>query len=164
MSFLKRVLRPAIFALSAATMLAGAGTAKAAQIGLLECNVAPGVGLIITSRRALACRFSRHHRPTDYYVGTITHYGLSIGVTTGGRITWGVFAATGEVGHRALAGDYAGASANVTVGLGLGANALVGGNAGSIGLQPLSINTQTGLNITAGITGLTLEPAPPPHG
>jgi hypothetical protein len=160
MSFQKRVLRPAFFALSAAAMLAGASTAKAAQVGLLECNVAPGVGLIITSSRALACRFTRPNRPTDYYVGTITHFGLSLGVTGPGRIVWGVFAATYEFGRSALAGNYAGASASVTLGLGLGANALVGGNAGSIGLQPLSVNTQTGANITAGITGLRLEPGP----
>ncbi len=163
MSFQGRVLKPALFALSAAAMLAGAGTAKAAQVGLLECNVAPSVGLIITSSKALACRFTRTYAPTDYYVGTITNFGLSIGATGAGRIVWGVFAATHELGHRALAGHYAGASANVTLGLGLGANALVGGNRHSLGLQPLSVNTQTGVDITAGITGLTLYPAPGPR-
>jgi Protein of unknown function (DUF992) len=162
MSFQRRVLATAAFALGASAFMAAAGTAQAAQIGLLECNVSPGVGLVITSSKALACRFTRSYAPTDYYVGTITNFGLSIGSTGPGRIVWGVFAATREVGHTALAGHYGGASANVTLGLGLGANALVGGNAGSVGLQPLSVNTQTGVDITAGITGLTLEPAPRP--
>ncbi len=162
MSFQRRVLAPALLALSVSAFLAGANPAQAAQVGLLECNVAPGVGLLITSSKALACRFSRTYAPTDYYVGTITNFGLSIGATGPGRIVWGVFAATREFGHTALAGHYGGASANVSLGLGLGANALVGGNAGSVGLQPLSINAQTGVDITAGITGLTLQPAPGP--
>jgi len=162
MSLQRRMLVPALFALSASAFLAAAGSAQAAQVGLLECNVAPGVGLVITSSKALACRFTRSYAPTDYYVGTITNFGLSLGTTGPGRIVWGVFAATHELGHTALAGHYGGASANVSLGLGLGANALVGGNANSIGLQPLSINAQTGVDVTAGITGLTLEPAPGP--
>ena len=51
---------------------------------------------------------------------------------------------------------------SVSLGIGVGANALVGGNAGSVGLQPLSVSAQTGVDITAGITGLRLEPAPRP--
>jgi hypothetical protein len=163
MGFQRRALVPAIFALCLPAWFAGTGGAQAAQVGLLECNVAPGVGLIITSSKALSCRFSRSYAPTDYYVGTINNFGLSIGATGPGRIAWAVFAATRELGHRALAGHYGGASANVSLGLGLGANALIGGNAGSVGLQPLSLNTQTGVDITAGITGLTLEPAAGPY-
>lgn len=160
MNFWRRALIPALFALAAPACLAATSSAQAAQVGLLECNVAPGVGLIITSSKALSCRFTRSYAPPDYYVGTITNIGVSIGATGPGRIVWGVFAATRELGHTALAGHYGGASANVSLGLGLGANALVGGNAGSVGLQPLSINAQTGVDITAGITGLTLEPGP----
>ena len=158
--------RPRVFALALITFctpwFAGASTAQAAQVGLLECNVAPGVGLIITSRRALSCRFSRSYAPPDYYVGTITHLGIALGASGPGRIVWGVFAATRELGHTALAGHYGGASASVSLGLGVGANALVGGNAHSIGLQPLSVSAQTGVDITAGIAGLRLEPAPGP--
>jgi hypothetical protein len=162
MIFRRRALIPALFALCAPAWLASIGAAHAAQVGLLECNVAPGVGLVITSSKALSCRFSRTYAPPDYYVGTITNFGLSIGATGPGRIVWGVFAATRELGHTALAGHYGGASANVSLGLGLGANALIGGNAGSVGLQPLSVNAQTGVDITAGITGLTLYPAAGP--
>lgn len=159
MGFQRRVLIPAIFAFCAPWFT---GTAQAAQVGLLECNVAPGVGLIITSSKALSCRFSRTYAPTDYYVGTITRFGIALGASGPGRIVWGVFAATRELGHRALAGHYGGASASVSLGIGVGANALVGGNAGSVGLQPLSVSAQTGIDITAGITGLTLEPAAGP--
>jgi len=56
-----------------------------------------------------------------------------------------------------LQGSYAGASAEVSAGLGLGANALVGGFDGSIALQPLSIQGQTGLNVAAGVASLELR-------
>ena len=47
----------------------------------------------------------------------------------------------------ALAGDYLGASAEVTAAVGAGANLLVGGMNGTFTLQPLSLQTQTGLNL-----------------
>ena len=43
------------------------------------------------------------------------------------------------------------------MGVGLGANALVGGSSRSIALQPLSIEGTTGLNVAAGIGWLTLH-------
>jgi hypothetical protein len=155
-----RSVLPGLFALSVSLWLGAADVAKADQVGLLKCNVSPGVGLIITSSRALSCRFSRSYGPPDFYVGTITNFGIDIGTTGPGRLVWGVYAATPEIGRYALAGHYGGASADVSFGPGFGANALVGGNARSIGLQPLSVNAQPGVDVTAGITGLTLEPAP----
>jgi hypothetical protein len=38
-----------------------------------------------------------------------------------------------------LAGNYGGGSANVTIGIGLGANVLVGGSNNTVALQPLSL-------------------------
>jgi hypothetical protein len=52
------------------------------------------------------------------------------------------------------------------LGAGLSANALVGGGANSISLQPLSAGESTGINLSAGIGALTLQPvalAPPRH-
>jgi Protein of unknown function (DUF992) len=57
------------------------------------------------------------------------------------------------------AGNYGGASAEATVGAGLGANVLVGGSDRTIALQPLSVQGQTGLNVAAGVTELILRPA-----
>jgi hypothetical protein len=151
---------PVIFGVFIPLWLGAADVARADQIGLLGCNVAPGVGLIITSSRALSCRFSRSYGPPDYYVGTITNFGLDLGATGAGRLAWQVYAATREPGRYALAGQYGGASADVSFGPGFGANALVGGNGRSISLQPLSVNAQPGVDITAGVTGLTLEPSP----
>ena len=51
-----------------------------------------------------------------------------------------------------------GGAASATVGVGLGANALVGGSGNTIALQPLSGQAQTGLSVAAGIAGLELRP------
>jgi len=53
-----------------------------------------------------------------------------------------------------------GGTASATVGVGVGANALVGGFNNSIALQPLSIEANRGLNVAAGVAEMTLTPAP----
>jgi hypothetical protein len=92
----------------------------------------------------------------DYYAGSITRLGIDVGVTNGAKLVWAVFA-PGKVKRGSLAGGYAGAGAEATVGVGIGANALVGGFRKSINLQPISLQGQTGLNIAGGIGSLTLQ-------
>ena len=74
-------------------------------------------------------------------------------------LVWGVFAPTTNVAPGALAGDYAGATASATVGVGVGANVLIGGSGRTISLQPLSVEGNTGLNVAAGIGAITLHVA-----
>jgi len=69
---------------------------------------------------------------------------------------WAVFAPTSELAHGALAGDYGGITASAAVGVGAGANALVGGNNKTISLQPLSIEGMTGLNVAGGVASISL--------
>ena len=57
---------------------------------------------------------------------------------------------------RRLAGDYGGVTAAVALGVGVGANALIGGYQNSIALQPLSVEGMTGLNLAGGVGVLTL--------
>jgi len=54
-------------------------------------------------------------------------------------------------------GTYVGASAEMSIAAGLGANVLVGGSNRSVALQPLSVQGQTGLNIAAGVSSLELH-------
>ncbi len=96
--------------------------------------------------------------PRELYTGSITKFGLDIGATSGGVMVWAVFApSTRQFG--ALAGHYAGATAEATVGAGIGANALIGGSDRTVTLQPLSIQGQTGLNLAAGVASIDLRPA-----
>lgn len=150
---------PALLALVAGCLFA-AGEADAqgrTQVGVLSCDVSAGIGRIIGSTRALSCRFRPYRGRTELYRGTIRHTGLDIGVTRRGVMIWGVLAPS-SLRNLALGGRYAGASAEVTAGLGLGANVLIGGFQGSVALQPLSVTAQTGLNIAVGVAELSLVP------
>lgn len=126
--------------------------------GVLTCSVAGGVGLIVTSQKATSCTFKPRRGPAERYVGTIRKFGLDIGATSRGVITWAVFS-NGSVLPGSLAGQYVGATAEATIGAGLGANVLVGGSNRSIALQPLSVSGQTGLNFALGVGDLELRAA-----
>ncbi len=128
------------------------------EIGSLNCTVAGGSGFIFGSTKTLNCNFVGP-AGSERYRGKISKFGIDIGTTTVSNITWGVLAPTNTVGKGALAGLYSGVTGEATVGLGVGANALVGGSKSSIVLQPLSIQAQQGLNIAAGIAQLTLYAA-----
>jgi hypothetical protein len=144
-------------------VLACAGAANAApagiRIGDLTCNVASGFGFIFGSSKDLHCTFNGNGRH-EHYVGAISKFGVDIGYTEGGVLVWGVFAPTSDMRTGALQGTYVGAAAQATVGLGLGANVLVGGLDKSIDLQPLSIEGSKGLNVAAGIGSISLKSAP----
>jgi hypothetical protein len=69
-----------------------------------------------------------------------------------------VIAPHNDTARGALAGHYGGVTAGATLGVGLGANVLIGGLDRSVALQPVSIEGTTGLEVTAGVGGMTLEP------
>ncbi len=72
----------------------------------------------------------------------------------------GVVAPTANLAPGSLQGGYAGGTASATVGVGIGANALIGGSGNSIALQPLSIEGNQGLNVAAGIAAISLQYRP----
>lgn len=130
--------------------------ASGVKVGVLECKVEPGIGLILGSSKDMACKFNPDSGPNEYYSGAITKIGVDIGVTGEASVAWLVLA-VGSINPGALEGHYGGASAQATVGAGLGANALVGGFKRSIVLQPVSVQGQTGLNVSLAVTGLRLR-------
>ncbi|MCA3572842.1 MAG: DUF992 domain-containing protein [Aestuariivirga sp.] len=154
---MKKIALAAILALGLAASPALAAN-KGVKIGVLTCDVAGGVGMIIGSSRSVDCYFEGTVGSREHYVGTIGKLGLDIGVTGKAIMGWAVFA-PGKLKAGALAGNYAGASAEATIAVGLGANVLVGGSNKSIALQPFSVQAQTGLNIAAGVASLKLKKA-----
>jgi Protein of unknown function (DUF992) len=151
----------AMGALGLAVGLFAQGTPAHAQsgvrIGTLSCDVAGGWGFVFGSSKALRCTLTPGWRHPEHYFGTISKFGVDIGYTSGGVLVWAVFAPGPYAGPGALAGDYVGATASATVGLGVGANVLVGGSNRSISLQPLSIEGNAGLNVAAGVGAITLR-------
>jgi hypothetical protein len=127
------------------------------RVGSLSCNVAAGWGFVFGSSKALRCIFSHTGGPPERYSGTISKFGVDIGYTQGGALIWAVFAPTANIAPGALAGSYGGVTASATVGVGAGANALIGGSNRTISLQPVSIEGNTGLNVAAGIGAITLH-------
>jgi len=145
--------------LGAAVGLAGPAAAQGGlNVGSLNCNATGSWGFIVGSTRELACTYSGRGG-VEYYRGQISRFGVDIGYTAGGILLWGVIAPTAQLRPGDLAGTYGGATASATIGVGLGANALIGGNGNSITLQPLSVEGTTGLNVAGGIASMTLTPA-----
>ena len=149
----------------AAGALAFAGSADAAphgvKVGTLTCNVASGWGFVFGSSKDLHCTFRGNRTGGgEHYTGSISKFGVDIGYTEGGVLVWGVFAPSSDIRSGALEGDYAGATASATVGVGLGANVLIGGLDKSIALQPLSVEGNKGLNVAAGVGAISLQAAP----
>jgi len=127
------------------------------QSGTLNCDVSGGIGLIIGSQRDVNCLFTPSYpAPPEQYVGTITKIGLDVGITGPGQLVWAVTMSTTRR-RGVLAGSYAGASAEVSAVVGLGANVLVGGNDRSVALQPLSVQGGTGINVAAGVAEIALR-------
>ncbi len=128
------------------------------KIGVLTCAAGVEVGLLITSGEKIRCSFVPDKTDTEHYHGKIRKFGLDIGINAASVIVWAVLAVDGyKYQPYALAGDYAGVSAEETLALGLGANLLVGGSDKGIVLQPLSIQGQAGLNLAVGVSVMTLD-------
>src|SRR6266446_780623 len=127
------------------------------RTGYLTCHEASGWGFIFGSSRKLRCAYARNPNYTEYYDGSITDFGADIGYLQSGVILWAVAAPTTDLGPGALAGHYGGATASAAIGVGAGANVLLGGFKNSIALQPISIEDENGLNVAAGIAELSLK-------
>lgn len=150
-------MKSAILASVTAAFLAAAIPANAGvKLGTLSCDVDPGVGLLIGSRKAVDCQFIDVNSNITHYTGHITRIGVDVGFTNGAKIIWGVFAPSWDSSH-SLEGTYVGASTEATLGVGVGANVLVGGIKKSISLQPISVQAQAGLDAALGVASLTLK-------
>jgi hypothetical protein len=128
------------------------------KVGTLNCELAPSTGFIVGSHDPMRCQYTPDGQfSAEFYDGVITTIGVDIGFTTGGEMAWAVIAPTLSPRRGGLAGEYLGASGSVTAGVGAGANVLVGGSERSFVLQPLSVQGQTGLDLTLGVSGLDLR-------
>lgn len=153
----KIVVSAAILIAMASLFGSSAATAQQrVEAGTLTCRLAPSVGLIIGSRQRMRCEFVAPNGRRENYAGSVTRFGLDLGITVGGIMRWAVLANTRAPGRGFLAGHYVGASGDIALGVGIGANALIGGSRRSTVLQPLSISGQVGINLAVGVAGLRL--------
>ncbi len=136
---------------------ASAEPAAGVRAGILTCNVDSGWGFVLGSTRDLKCTFTHDNGPIEQYTGHINKFGVDVGYMAGGVIVWAVVSPTSNVGHGSLQGDYAGFTGSAAVGVGGGANVLMGGMDESFSLQPVSFEGNSGLNVAAGISQVTLK-------
>ena len=126
--------------------------------GTLTCQLAPSIGLLHGSQQRMACRFVPNGAyPPEAYLGVMrldrSGYGIAEASVPAQASSAPLMLA--EMRGK-LAGKYVGASGSIGLGVGVGANVLVGGSNRSISLQPLSVEGTVGINLSLGISGLTL--------
>jgi hypothetical protein len=128
------------------------------QVGVLTCKLNPSIGFIIAGHQSMECNYAPNGpNPPQAYQGAINTVGLDLGVTAGGVLGWAVFAPTQGFAPGALAGEYVGASGDLGLGIGAGANILIGGSGRTFALQPLSLEGSVAVNIALGVSMLKLR-------
>jgi hypothetical protein len=96
------------------------------QIGILNCDTSIGIGKILMRKQTMTCVFTHSNgKDRELLPAPVREYGLEVGMVKEGHLAWAVVAGTPMKGTGLLAGKYAGATASVAAGLGLGADVLV---------------------------------------
>jgi hypothetical protein len=126
------------------------------RVGVMTCDMDSGFGYVLGSSRDLHCTFVPAAGAPEHYEGTISKFGVDIGYVQNAVMVWTVVAPSVALPPGSLAGSYGGATASAMVGVGVGANMLVGGSSDTISLQPLSIQGGTGLNVAGGFASISL--------
>ncbi len=153
-------------ALGTLGLTSGAGAGERVKIGLLKCELGGAeigsgryrINLVVSANRDLDCVFeSSSEYSSEQYTGTFRRIGPAIGRVDAANLVWAVFATGYGDNNGKLQGVYRGLSAEATLGVGIGANVLVGGFDRSITLQPVSLQTQLGLNAALGGASLDLR-------
>lgn len=158
---MKNLILAAAMAAATFTAAAPAAHAGSAQVGILVCQVESGSGFVFGSTKTLACTFTpQSGAPVESYTGVISRYGVDLGFTSNGLLTWAVVGnSLDDLDDGALAGRYGGVGAEVTAALGVGSNVLVRKSLRDCALQPISVQGQTGLNIALGVAEMELHSA-----
>ena len=154
---MNKYLAPAAAMLAALAAPIDANAQAKVEAGTLTCSGGEGMSYIIGSKKSFDCTFSQIGGPKEHYSASVTKYGLDIGMTGKSVMVWTVLSTSSPMKERALSGNYAGASADVALGVGGGAKVLVGGSQNSIALQPVSVQGQTGVNLALGVAELSLR-------
>ena len=137
---------------------------EGSRVGVLTCKSIPGtrVNLIIRSTTDVHCEFKHEGGRVEHYLG-------ETGIAFGADLTFSkeeeTFAFTVlsaeriTAGEHKLAGKYVGGRASASVGVGVGAAVLVGGDQDNFSLQPLALEGNKGFGAAAGLGFLYIEKA-----
>ena len=133
------------------------------EIGVLKCSVVAGsrTNLLVRSTADVSCTFNNQGTLERYRGEAGIALGLDLSFKTEENMAFAVISATSNAnpGSYTLAGKYVGGQAAASVGVGLGAKVLVGAGNQSLSLQPLALETNKSLGVSAGIGFLYIEQA-----
>ena len=159
-----RLLLVLLVLLALPTLIVGPVAAQApnwTQVGMLKCRLNPSIGFVIAGHQSMECSYvPAANGPPQAYQGAINTVGVDLGISAGGVLGWAVLAPTSGIPAGALAGEYVGASGDLGIGLGAGANVLIGGSGRTVALQPVSLEGSIAVNVALGVSALKLRPAP----
>ena len=154
------MIRRSAIALAALRRARVARRAAQVEAGMLECRGTDReLHRRLGHRTALPVPSAAAAPRRCRITATIRRVGVDIALPANVGDGMGGVRADPQLGPGDLAGTYGGASASATVGVGVGANVLVGGSNNTIALQPVSLQGQTGLGVAAGVAGLELRPS-----
>ena len=129
------------------------------QVGMLTCKLNPSIGFVLAGHQSMECSYvPAPNGPAQAYQGAINTVGVDLGITAGGVLGWAVLAPTSGIPAGALSGEYVGASGDLGIGLGAGANVLIGGSGRTVALQPVSLEGSIAVNVALGVSALKLRP------
>jgi len=151
----------------AAGLIVASGSALAqstGELGSLVCERIAGTGfnLLIHSSAQVRCIFKGSQGAEQWYIGeTGIALGLDLKWSKTENIYLAVLSSTSNFAPEGdfLTGDYGGAKAAASLGIGVGAAILLGGSESTIALQPAG-ETSTGVGVAAGLSYLNLAPDP----
>ncbi len=151
-------------ALAAGLVAASSGAVAEGELGSLVCQriAGTGINLLFHSSAQVRCVFKGSEGAEQWYVGkTGIALGLDLKWNKSETIYLGVLSSTSAFAPEGdfLSGDYAGAKADVSFGIGVGAAILAGGSRSTVALQPAG-ETSTGVGVAAGLSYLNLDPDP----
>jgi len=130
------------------------------KVGFLKCiKSGKGINILIHSQFPVRCIFKDASGSKEKYIGkTGVAVGLDLKKLEKSEIVFTVLSIGNlKAGKKLLAGRYIGGTVNVTVGLGVGVHALVGGGKNHIALQPIALESTKGIGAAAGIGFLDIH-------
>lgn len=136
-------------------------TTKGTKLGKLECKTVAGseTNLLIHSTQDVTCIFTSTAGESEHYKGeTGIGLGIDLSYKKDANFVFAVMAADFKKGEYKFAGKYYGAGGDATIGRGIGAGVLIGGNKKSVSLEPIGLSATKGAGVSGGLTYLYLEP------
>ncbi|MDO8607450.1 MAG: DUF992 domain-containing protein [Phaeospirillum sp.] len=147
---------------AAAAMFTLSGEAKAeggVVLGVLTCSKAsPGFTYVLHSRNPVNCTYDGVGGPQKYTGIDGILFGIDLELNKYAGMGYLVIGGTWK-DKASLEGNFIGAKVSATVGVGIAAQAGLGGIGNDISLVPLGLGGQVGLGASAGIGYLSIDGA-----